>query len=205
MGTENFVNVTEGSGKKLHTRNRTIGANDVHAEAGFQAEHDYASYMVAILTGAPAANDHLISIQAGASLHLRIRSIYVKQAGNAAAASAQVIELRRIATVAHLTGTAVTPSPLDDADAASGFTARSIPGTKGTEGVLIGSRSLAIRQALLTTAAQADPELYWDFDRLREKSLTVTAGSNNGIAVKITGATSATFNIEVVVTEQNYK
>lgn len=202
---ETFYNATEGSGKKFHAWDRTIGANVVLAEATFAAEYPYATYMVPIVTGAPAANDHLLSIQAGASLHLKIRSIFVKQAGNAATATVLTLELRRISTVAHATGTAITPSPLDPASGASGFSARSLPGTKGTEGVLIGTRSLPIRQAVLATAAQTDHQFFWDFDRLREPGIVCPAGSSNGLALKILGATTATFNVEAVVSEQNFQ
>lgn len=201
---EGFVNVTEGSGKKLHTWDRTIGANTVHDEFTQAGEFPYATYVVPILTAGSAANDHLLSIQAGASLNLRLRSIVIRQAGNAAAAGVLILELRRLSAVAHSGGTAITPSPLDAADAASGFTARSIPTTKGTEGVLVGTKALVVRQAILTTASQQDGWADWQFDNPRQKALTVAAGSSNGIAIKTLNATTATFTIEAIVSEQNF-
>lgn len=203
--SEAFVNVTEGAGKKLHAWDRTItGPGTVLDEFTQHGEPPYASYVVAILTTGPAANDHLLSIQAGASLNLRLRYVRIRQAGNAAAAAAIVLELRRISTVAHATGTAITPAPLDAADAAAGFTARSIPGTKGTEGTLLGSQALVVRQAILTTSSQQDGWVEWDFDRLRSKAPTAAAGSSNGFAVKTLNATTGTFTIEAIVTEQNF-
>ena len=80
MATESFVNVTEGSGKKLHTNQRTIGANAVEDEYVLPGEFPLPGYFaVANAVAATTANDHLLQVMAGASLKVRIRRISVSQ------------------------------------------------------------------------------------------------------------------------------
>jgi hypothetical protein len=191
--------------KKAHFWQRTYPTiGDALDEFIAHGEPGDPAYMVPILTAAPASNDHLLSLQAGASLPVKIRWIRVRQVGNAAAAGVISLELRRLSAVAHLGGTAITPAPLDSTDAASGATARSIPTTKGTEGVLIGHQPIVVRQAIATTATQIDGIVEWDFDRLRSKPLTIAAGTTNGIALKATAGTTATFSVELCFVEQNF-
>ena len=77
---ESIVQVTEGSGKKLHTFNRTIGANSVEDEVVLLGENYLASYMIVAAASAATANSHVLQIMAGASLKVRVRRIEVQQA-----------------------------------------------------------------------------------------------------------------------------
>src|SRR5690348_13016293 len=131
---ETFVNVTEGSGKKLHAWDRTVGANTVLDEFMLSGEYPLASYFVyADAVSIAAANDHLLCINAGASLNVRVRRLYIEQAANATAAGFFNAKLLRTTTAAPTGGTAVTPAPFYTGDAAAGAAGRTLPTAKGTE------------------------------------------------------------------------
>jgi hypothetical protein len=202
---ESFVNVTEGSGKKLHTWQRTIGANTVEDEAIIHGETPLASYIIAptASVSVATANDHIVQVMAGASLHVLIRRIIVFQTVPATTAAYDQFALLRL-TTAGTGGTAITPAPLDPADAASGCTAMTLPTVKGTEGTQVGRRASILEQTAPTAGVPvilAD----WDFDRLRTKPLRIAAGTANGIAVKnITATAGASVQFEVWVTELNF-
>ena len=65
---ESYVNVTEGSGKKLHSWQRTIGANNVEGQVVLAGVPHFASYVSAVQSSTATANSHLVQIMAGASL-----------------------------------------------------------------------------------------------------------------------------------------
>lgn len=178
---EGIVQVTEGSGKKLHTWNRTIGANSIEDEFTLPGEFPYASYTV-VFDVAGVANDHIIQIMAGASLPVRIRSIEVQQGGNLTAAAVLKFGIFRL-TTAGTGGTAVTPRPMDSADAASGATAATLPTIKGTEGVELRKFAFVGRQAFLATASQYDGRYTWT-QQPGMKPIIIPAGIGNGLALK---------------------
>ena len=65
---EAFVNVTEGSGKKLHANDRSIGANTVLDEVMLLGENYLPSYLgvtSAASVSTATANSHLLQIMAG--------------------------------------------------------------------------------------------------------------------------------------------
>ena len=71
---ESFINQTEGSGKKSHTWDRTIGANTIQDEFVLPGEFPYTSYTIfANGVSIATANDHCLQIMAGASLPVRVR------------------------------------------------------------------------------------------------------------------------------------
>lgn len=182
---ENFVNVTEGSGKKLHTFNRTIGANDVHDEGVFLAEQYLASYGVSQTTAisTATANSHLLQIMAGASLKVRVRRIEIHQQTLATGAALADIAIYRL-TTAGTGGTAFTPAPLDPADAASGATSMTLPTVKGTEAAQIYRAAAPFTQTITATPAMSNPVWVWDAD-IKGKPIVIAAGTSNGIAVKV--------------------
>ena len=188
---ESIVQVTEGSGKKLHTWNRTIGANSVEDEYVLLGENALASYTIYPLSGAvtstATANSHLLQIMAGASLKVRIRRIEMYQTVVATTATLMEVRLIRLST-AGTGGTAVTPQPLDQGDAASGATAMVLPTVKGTETSTIGGGAAYMMQTIAASAAMTEPLLVWDFDRPRSKPLILSAGTTNGICVKNSAA-----------------
>src|SRR5262245_20541304 len=130
---EAFVNVTEGSGKKLHAWDRTIGANTVLDELVIQGEHYLASYTATFHNISTATSaDHILAIWAGGSLNVRIRHIYLKQWNLAGAATIGQFTLQRTNTTPS-GGTAVTLAKFDTADGPAGCSAATLPSTKGNE------------------------------------------------------------------------
>lgn len=183
---ESIVNVTEGSGKKLHTFNRTIGANSVEDEIVLFGENYLASYTVVplavVATSTATALSHMLQIMAGATLKVRIRRIEMYQTVAATTAAIMETRLMRL-TTAGTGGTAVTPAPLDSTDAASGFTAMVLPTVKGTAGTTIGSYAPYMIQTLGASTPFVNPVAVWDFDRPRSKPFIIPAGAANGLAI----------------------
>lgn len=205
---ESVVQVTEGSGKKLHTYQRTIGANSVEDEVTINGEHYLAHYSVSPPTASTAtANSHLLQIMAGASLGVYIRSIEVWQSGLATVAAIDEIHLFRL-TSAGTGGTAVTPQQFDQGDGASGATAMVLPTVKGTEsGNSFLKATAQFTQTVATQGPGANAQLLcrFDFDTLRGKGLRIVAGTTNGIAVKNpTARAGATVLVIVRFSEANF-
>ena len=204
---ESIVQVTEGSGKKLQTFQRTIGANSVEDEVVLQGENYLASYIVATI-GAPSstatANSHLLQIMAGASLKVRIRRIEMHQSAMATAAALMQVSLYRL-TTAGTGGTAHGVGALDSTDAAAGLSPMTLPTVKGTENVLLGNATPYMMQTLGASTPLANPVLVWDFDRPRSKPLIIAAGAANGIAVKnLTAVAAGTVFFMVWADESNF-
>ena len=202
---ENFVNVTEGSGKKLHTFNRTIGANDVHDEGVFLAEQYLASYGVSQTTAisTATANSHLLQIMAGASLKVRVRRIEIGLQTLATSAALADIAIYRL-TTAGTGGTAWTPAPLDPSDPAAGATAMSLPTVKGTEAAQLYRQAAPFTQTITATPALINPFWVWEAG-IRQKPIVIAAGAANGIAVKMIPATAgATVWVNAWIDESSF-
>jgi hypothetical protein len=179
---EAFINVNEGTGKKIHHNSRTIGADLQHDEFVLPGEFPYASYTVVIPTTAfVTANSHLLQIMAGASLNVRIRRIQLWQSVLATATLNLSLQLWRLST-AGTGGTAVTPGKLDTADAAAGATAMTLPTAKGTELTqLYWWNPVA---DIAWTAGSANTPLV-DYEwKPGLKPIIIPAGAANGIAIK---------------------
>ena len=195
---EGFINVTEGSGKKAHTWQRTIGANTVEDEYTLLGENALASYIVQSGQASLAtASAHLLQIMAGASLKVRIRRIEIWQQAAITAGTLFDYQLYRLST-AGTGGTAVTPAPLDTTDSASGCTAMVIPTAKGTETTLLARVWPYMIQTLGASTYTGNPIVVWDFDRPRSKPLIIAAGTTNGIAIK-NGSSSAAGAVMITV------
>lgn len=201
---ESLVQVTEGSGKKLHTWSRSIGANTVEDEAVYLADQPLASYSINTAAASLAtANDHVLQIMAGASLPVYVRRIQFMQVGLATTAGFSSVQILRL-TTAGTGGTASTVAPLDTTDPAAGCTGMTLPTVKGTEGTRLWIGSIGVVQTI--PAAGANPLILdLDFDRLRIKPIRIPAGTANGICVKIITATAAATVASVAfVTEANF-
>lgn len=205
---ESIVQVTEGSGKKLHTFQRTIGANTVEDEVTIQGEQHLATYNL-WATGISWAtiNSHIVQLMAGAALNVYVRSIRLFQTGLATAAALATWELRRL-TTAGTGGGALSVPALDSVDAAAGAAGMSLPAVKGTEGVVLYTGSVALIQTMGASAPAAPWPLLVevDFEKLRGKALRIPAGVANGIALKNFGAgvAAATVAVNVVFAEANF-
>lgn len=178
---------TGGTGPKLHTWQRTIGANNVEDEYVIPGEYPNPSYIFEFESISTAvANTHL-QLMAGASLKLRIRRIRIQQESNATAAAVTRWTIVRL-TTAGTGGTAVTVRPHDSADAAAGASGMTVPTVKGTEGVTLLPLVLVFRQAILATASQSEANGWEWTEHPNTPPLIVPAGATNGIAIRTGGA-----------------
>lgn len=200
---ESFVQVTQGNDLKLRTHQRTINAQDVH-ESAMQLADPYLPTFTVIGAGISLAtvNDHILQIMAGSTLNVLVERIQVFQRDLAGAAATWNWDVRRL-TTAGSGGVNRTPVPLDPADSA-GFTAMTLPTSKGTEGSAVWPGSNTIQSALnaaLSSRLLADI----DFERLMGKRLLIPAGTSNGIALKsATAIASATVTVVAAVREVSY-
>jgi hypothetical protein len=201
---ESSVQVNSGAGPKLRTWNRTIGGVSVEEEAMFLAEQPLAEYTInSAAVSIATANDHVMQVMAGATLHVYVRRIRVWQAALATTAAITQFQVLRL-TTAGTGGTAIAVSALDTADAAAGATAMTLPTVKGTEGTAI-MRPTAIVTQTAPVAGGSSLLLDLDFQSLRGKSLRIPAGAANGIVLKIISATAAaTVFPQIEVTEANF-
>lgn len=201
---ESIVTLNAGSGgPKLHTWNRTIGANSVEDEFTLPGEYPLASYVAfAESISIATANDHVMEVMAGASLNLAVRRIHISQNNSAGTAAIATFRLVRL-TTAGTGGTAVTPAKYDNGDAASGATAMTLPTTLGTEGTILDREAVPMRNAASTLGGAEDVYEWMAVPNM--KSLIVPSGTANGIAIKNMAAiASATVNIRIEFVERNF-
>jgi len=202
---ESTVLYTPGSGGKGHSFQRTIGANSVEEGVVVVAEQYLAEYTVTTITpiSTATANSHILQIMAGSSNRLRIRRIEVTQMGLATNAAFMQLAIYRL-TTAGTGGTAITPQLVDPADAAAGATAMTLATVKGTEGALLGSRSMYMNQTAAASMGTPNDALF-DFAGLRRKPIHVAAGTSNGIALKnITAIAAGTVIVTLWVVESSF-
>jgi hypothetical protein len=198
---------TGGTGPKLHTFSRIIGANTVEDEVILHGEPYEASYVIRG-TGISCAtlDSHILQIMAGATLQVYVDRIIVYQQAAATAAAIVPFDVTRL-TTAGTGGTAITPAPFDASDAASGATAMTLPGVKGTEGAVLDIASSYFVQTISASLGvpQSAELCRFDYDRRRVKAIRITAGVTNGIAVKIRAATAgATVHVAAYIRERNF-
>jgi len=200
---EAFINLTEGSGKKAHGYDRSIGGNTVIDEFTLPGEFPYPSFEAVPLTSTSiaTANDHVLQLMAGSSNNVRIRYMRFEQSTNATTAAVGIVEIWRLSS-AGTGGTSVTPAKYDTADGAAGATAMTLPSAKGTESVLLKRFAMVYRQAVAVAQAQVDDA--WErYQKPGQKPIIIPAGTSNGIAIKgVTAVAAATViaSIEFVET-----
>lgn len=204
---EGYVNVTEGSGKKLHSYQRVIGTNTVEDEVTLFGEPYVPSYVCSQAGGISTAtlDSHIFQLMAGSTLHVYVRRIEIYQASLVTTAALIPFGLYRL-TTAGTGGTSVTPRPLDTDDSAAGATGQTLPSSKGTEGVrLLRQHAYLAQTAPVSPAGEASKVLVLDFPRLIGKALRIPAGTTNGIAVKIeTAAAGGAVHVAAYLYELNF-
>lgn len=196
-----YVQVTEGSGRKIRSHQSVDGADTVEQWSVVLGEPFLAQYAVAVSTAVAltAANSHVLQIMAGASLRVGVRRIVVSQIVAATATAQCLFEVRRL-TTAGAGGTAWTPNPTDPADAASGATAMTLPTAKGTEGVSLWEEVALLHQTMTTVGINRVLSLDWT--GTRTGALWIAAGTSNGIALKnVTAISPATVHITAELVE----
>jgi hypothetical protein len=195
--SESFVEVTSGSGLKLHTNTRVIGTNTVHDEVVIPGEPYLPTFFVSRAASIATGNDHLLALMAGASVNLRIRRIHLRQSVIAAAAGTADFAIFRLST-AGTGGTVLTPAPFDTTDTASS-TARSLPSAKGTE-----TTNMFQLHVGLTATYPTYHEAEW-VQHPSEKPIIVPAGTSNGIAIKnLVAVTTATIECRIEFSESSF-
>lgn len=203
---ESLVQVTEGSGKKLHTFQRTIGANNVEDEIVIQGLPYLASYIFEVNAASVAtANAHILQIMAGASLNVYLVRAQLWQDAAATTAAWCGWSIRRL-TTAGTGGTARTGNPHDLTDAAAGATGIQIPGVKGTEGVALHRTASYMTQTPGAAGVMMQPVLDFNADANGlYKPLRISAGVANGLAIKNeTAIAAATVSGYAIVIEANF-
>lgn len=204
---ESFINVTEGSGKKAHTFQRTIGANTVEDETVIPGEHYLATYILSTSSNVSGATtgDDMIQLMAGASLNLRIRRFRMESAGITAAAIA-TFQLARV-TSAGTGGTALTPVKFDNADAAAGATGASgVPNaTHGTIGSVFWTRTMyPVQTPAAAGGPSPNPGIEW-VQQPGTKPIIVPAGTTNGIVLRnAAGRAGSAYYLEIEFVETSF-
>lgn len=189
---ESLVQVTEGVGKKLHTNSRSISGNTVEDEYTLPGEIPHASYTALYPAVTCASATDLAQLMAGASLNVRVRRIRARQFDAAGAAASKSLVITR-KTSAGTGGTAVTPRPLDSADAAAGATAMIVPTVLGGAGVDLWSEPFPF------SATQPVAGTLWEWTPAQgEKSILIPAGTANGIVLRL-GTAVATATLSIII------
>lgn len=135
---ETFVQLPpDSTGKKLRTRDRTIGSNAVHEQAVYQAS--LPTYYVLADAVAHTANKHHLSIMnaAGSGKVVSVRKLYhINLALAAITGVAERFDVKKI--TAHSGGTAITPQSCDSDNPAIPAQITAATGaTSVTEGALL--------------------------------------------------------------------
>jgi len=199
---ESIIQVApDSTGKKLHTWSYPVGANTVEDEVVVQGPQPWPTYVaVAGSVSIATANDHIMCLNAGASLKLRIIRIRLEQSSNATASATGTFQLLRTTTGAPTGGTAVTPAPYDTADTA-GATARTLPAVKGTESTMLNQQAVTMRQTVAAAGTQVDDGWEWVYNG-HGKPIIVPAGTTNGLVIKsITAIAGCTVNVSIEFVE----
>jgi hypothetical protein len=199
----NNIQITAGSGTRLGTWSYTEDAVTKHDEKFIPGEYPYPTYTVtAGSVSVATTSDHIIAIQAGASLNVRIRRIYVVQSTLVTAADSLPLLVNRL-TTAGTGGTAITPAPYRTDDAASGATARSLPTGLGTVSTELFRRRIVLTQTYATSSSIA-PFFEW-VQLPNEEPLIILAGTSNGIAVRVgAGRAGAAVDLHVEFVETSF-
>lgn len=206
---ESFIQLpNDGSGKKSHTFQVTIGANDVHDEIVRLGDQYLGTYVIdQSSVSAATANDHLMQIMAGGTLNAHVRRIRIYQSVLATTVTIALLQVFRL-TTAGTGGTTNAVDAVDGTDAAAGSTAQSLPTVKGTESTRLLAFPICFVQTLPTAGLGYQGLLLADLDfdkNPRLKPIRIPAGAANGIAIKNTTAVAgASVQIIADITEQNF-
>jgi hypothetical protein len=200
VATPAFVNVTEGSGKRLAASTYTENSQTVYDQKVIPGEPYLPEYTACVAACViSTGNAHLIEIMAGSSLNVRIRRIVATQVGGGTV-TAIPIQIWRINT-AGSGGPVVTPGRLDPSDAVAGATSMTLPSSKGTEQTLLWQETFWTGAAFSPVATN---NVRWQ-QLYQGKPIIIPAGTSNGIALKNTvSQSSATLDITVEFTETTF-
>lgn len=200
---ESSISVTEGSGKRLRTNDRTVSSILVQEQVIQAGEPYLPTYSVAVNPSTATATSHLLQIMAGASLNVRVRRIEIYPLA-ATTASVTVVQIVRL-TTAGTGGTSVTPTPFNTGDAASGATAMTLPTGKGTIAATPLTYGMVSLYSAVPTSGFVGNAVIWDFDDARLGPVIIPAGTSNGLAIVNNQAIAGgTVLINVIFSETSF-
>lgn len=192
------VAVTEGSGKNLHTWQRSISSVNREEQVvllGEPADPTYTASFDAISIA--TASSHVIQLMAPVGVYVRVQKIVLWQYAAASTAAVGRIHVMRL-TTAGSGGTTVDPQAFD-ADNTAGTTAQTLPSSKGTEGVLLIPFVKVFRQAILATSTQDDGPISW---QASPRGQSIILDPSTGLILKnIAAHASATVSGYIEFTE----
>lgn len=202
---ESSINVTEGSGKRLHTYDRTVAGTLVQDQFVVPGEYPLASYIANCTATIATTGDATFQIISGATLNVRIRRIRVEQSANAGSASLWGFTIIRL-TTAGTGGTALTPAKLDLADAAAGASCmyNIASASSGTESTQLTYGNISIRTAS-NAGAYEDVWVWEQAPGIKPILIPASSGSTYGLEIKNgNGLATATVSITVEFVETSY-
>lgn len=198
---ESFVALpADSTGKKLRTRQRTVGANTV--EEQYMALASDATYYLWVPSLVNAANKYYIALLNTAAQVLKVRKLFLCNSSLAAVTGIGIqFNLIRISAITG--GTAITANPVDTTDGAlTGYTAVYAP-TSVTAGVTLFSWFTNNDEVGLTggfpqATIQALTSLLPEGPEIKE----LTLNQNEGIALQqITSSVAGNYGVLAVVTK----
>lgn len=201
---ESFVQLNaDGTGKKLRTRQRTVGTNTVEEQYVVQA--GLPTYVIWTGALAMAAGKYFLALMnaAGSNQVVKVRKLFLINTQLAAVTGVGIAwEVRRLAGFAL--GTAVTPNPMDTNDGAvANLTAVSGPTVLATDEQAIivpwytNNDEIGLTNAFPSSYLQALGNVLPEGLELKE--LTLRPGQAMGVK-QITASTVGSYGVLAVVT-----
>lgn len=197
---EAHVQVSEGSGKKLHAYSRTIDGETLLDEVVVQGIPYLDGYVArAGNVSLATADSHLLALMAGATRRVYVTAIDVEQRGAAGSAAACPVEVVRLSTAG--TGSSASPQPHDPATSSAGATYASLTSPKGTEGSAVLTRVIGLATSGNINGTHS---FHWRAAP-GTKGIVIPAGTSNGLALKNRSAVaSASVDINIEFYEATF-
>lgn len=204
--SESQINLTEGSGKSLHTWARTIGGTAKEDQFLMAAEPTMATYtVIAPALSVASAGKHLLQVMGDGTNYIRLRRIEVQQVANAGTVAQATFQLKLL-TTAGTGGTAVNARPHDegDTDPYAGDTRYSV-GTAGTEGTLLWQHRMNMSYSGNAAGGYADNSWEWNAPSGNVKPYIAGPGTADGfVLVNSTAIGTATVDVLFTFTISAY-
>lgn len=200
---ESFVQVTEGSGKKLHTFQRAVGANTVEDSIVLPGLPYLPTYSASVTSAVSlaTADTHILQVMAGSTLNVYVTRIRIYLASLAGTLSGGAVDIKRLST-AGTGGTALNVLAHDTADVAAGATAQTAPTVKGTVGSIMRRLICVYPSAWPTSGGETALIADLKFGDDVAKAIRIPAGTANGLAiVQATAIANASVYVNVEFVE----
>lgn len=206
--TNATVQIAEGVGKLMRVIQRSIGGSTVYLQGVFTEDSPYDTFTaISAAVVAPAANDHVFQLMAGANKDVYLHRLVAWQLAAATAAAIDQYQLLRL-TTAGTGGSAITPNPLDLTGNAVTATARgAVTASKGTEGAILDTQTAYFLQTIGATPGGVQTTKLLDFDYRASDTMKprITRGAANGLALKaLTTRAAASLVIVATFSERDH-